>query len=292
MAGVRPLPPGSSIWIAWICALAAAPVCRAQTAVAIVAHPESPGIAIPSSFPGLSFESGSLTSATGFPAENAVFQRMVAQLGPGLVRFGGNSVDRLTGWMRGQRTASTSSSVITSSDADRAFAFARAVGWRVPFSLDLGKGDPATDADEAAYVYQTASDVLSGLEIGNEPDLYHSYGLRRHRHAAVPAGAQRMRRRARARKPGQAADGRHTRGMRGGVTQRDRKAATSGRRPRPANPQLPLAATSFCVGNWELSQPPPSACTSRTLAVRRRVSRSTAVRSAASAVACDWITVR
>jgi hypothetical protein len=80
--------------------------------------------------------------------------------------------------MRGQRTASTSSSVITSSDADRAFAFARAVGWRVLFSLDLGKGDPTTDADEAAYVYQTASDILSGLEIGNEPDLFHSNGLR------------------------------------------------------------------------------------------------------------------
>jgi len=164
--------------IAWICAFVAAPACWAQTAVAIVAHPETPGLAIPGDFIGLSFESGSLTSATGFLAENAVFQRMVAQIGPGLVRFGGNSVDKLTGWMRGHRTPSTSSSIITSSDVDRAFAFARAVGWRVLFSVNLGGGDPATDADEAAYVYQTAGDVLSGLEIGNEPDLYHSNGLR------------------------------------------------------------------------------------------------------------------
>jgi uncharacterized protein (TIGR03437 family) len=164
--------------IVLICALAAASAGWAQTAVTIAAHPESPGIAIPGNFIGLSFESGSLTSATGFPAENAVFQRMVSQLGPGLARFGGNSVDQLTGWMRGQRTSSTSSSVITSSDADRAFAFARAVGWQVLWSLDLGKGVPATDADEAAYVYQTASDVLYGLEIGNEPDLYHGNGLR------------------------------------------------------------------------------------------------------------------
>jgi len=179
MADVRPLQPGRFKRVAWVCsALAAAAVCRAQTPVAIVAHPESPGIAIPRGFPGLSFEAGSLTTATGFPAENAVFQRMVAQLGPGLARFGGNSVDQLTGWMRGQRTASVSSSVITSSDADRAFAFARAVGWQVLFSLDLGKGSPTTDADEAAYVYQTASDVLAGLEIGNEPDLFHSNGLR------------------------------------------------------------------------------------------------------------------
>jgi uncharacterized protein (TIGR03437 family) len=178
MAVVRTLQPGYLRQIAWLCALAAAPVCRAQTAVTIAAHPESPGLAIPSGFLGLSFETGSLTTTTGFPAENTVFQQMVAQLGPGVARFGGNSVDQLTGWMRGQRTASTSSSVITSSDADRAFAFARAVGWQVLFSLDLGKGDPASDADEAAYVYQTASDVLLGLEIGNEPDLYSSNGLR------------------------------------------------------------------------------------------------------------------
>jgi uncharacterized protein (TIGR03437 family) len=152
--------------------------CWAQPAVTVTAHPESPGIAIPQDFIGLSFEAGSLTSATGFPAENLVFQRMVAQIGPGLLRFGGNSVDKLTGWTRGQRTSSTPTSIITSSDADRAFAFARTVGWRVLFSLNLGHGDPDTDADEAAYVYQSASDVLSGLEIGNEPDLFHSNGLR------------------------------------------------------------------------------------------------------------------
>jgi uncharacterized protein (TIGR03437 family) len=164
--------------IALICALVAAPACWAQATVTITAHPEAPGIVIPRDFIGLSFETGSLTSATGFPAENAVFQRMVAQIGPGLLRFGGNSVDRLTGWTRGQRTPSTSSTVITSSDVDRAFALARAVGWRVLFSLGLGHGDPDTDADEAAYVYQTAGDVLSGLEIGNEPDLFRTNGMR------------------------------------------------------------------------------------------------------------------
>jgi uncharacterized protein (TIGR03437 family) len=163
--------------IALIC-LAWGAACRAQPAVTITAHPESPGTAIPSDFIGLSFETGSLTSATGFPAENHVFQRMVAQVGPGLLRFGGNSVDKLTGWMRGQRALSTPASVITSSDADRAFAFARAAGWRALFSLNLGQGDPDTDADEADYVYHSASDVLSGFEIGNEPDLYHSNGLR------------------------------------------------------------------------------------------------------------------
>ena len=161
--------------LALLLATALAP---AQTAVSITAHPESPGIAIPQDFLGLSFESGSLTTATGFPAADPVFQRMVAQIGPGLLRFGGNSVDKLTGWSRAPRTASTSSSVMTAGDADRVFSFARTVGWRVLWSLDLGNGDPASDADEAAYVYGTAADVLTGLEIGNEPDLFHSNGLR------------------------------------------------------------------------------------------------------------------
>jgi uncharacterized protein (TIGR03437 family) len=165
-------------YIALAGALGWVAACWAQTAVTITAHPESPGIAIAGDFIGLSFETGSLTTATGFPAENRVLQRMVAQVGPGLLRFGGNSVDKLTGWTRGQRTPSTPASVIASSDVDRAFGFARAVGWRVLFSLNLGQGDPATDADEADYVYRSASDVLSGFEVGNEPDLFHSNGLR------------------------------------------------------------------------------------------------------------------
>jgi uncharacterized protein (TIGR03437 family) len=155
-----------------------ASILPAQTAVSITAHPGSPGLTIPQDFIGLSFESGALTTTTGFPAADPVFQRMVQQIGPGLLRFGGNSVDKLTGWTRSPRTASTPTSVMTASDADRAFAFARAVGWRVLWSLNLGHGDPATDADEAAYVYSTATDVLAGLEIGNEPDLYYNNGLR------------------------------------------------------------------------------------------------------------------
>jgi hypothetical protein len=163
-----------------ICVLVSAAACWCQTAVAITAHPESPGISIPSNFIGFSYEAGSLTTATGFAvsAASPVFQRMEEQVGPGVLRFGGNSVDQLTGWQRGQRTSTTSTSIMMSSDADRALNFARTVGYRVLWSVNLGHGVPATDADEAQYVYQTASDVLLGLEIGNEPDDYHSNGLR------------------------------------------------------------------------------------------------------------------
>ena len=87
--------------IALIGALAAASLCRGQTPVTIGARPETPGNTIPRDFIGLSFETSLLTNATAFPAGNSVFRRMIAQIGPGLLRFGGNSVDRLTGWTRG-----------------------------------------------------------------------------------------------------------------------------------------------------------------------------------------------
>ena len=165
--------PAALVW-----ALTLIPSCWPQTPVTITPNLASPGVSIPNNFIGLSYEVGSLTSSTGFPAANPVFRQMVSQIGPGVARFGGNSVDKLTGWMRGQRTPSTSTSVLTSSDIDPVFNWARAVGWTVLFSVNLGMGTASADADEANYIYGTASDVLLGLEIGNEPDLYHSNGLR------------------------------------------------------------------------------------------------------------------
>ncbi len=147
---------------------------RAQTntlPVLITVNTGSPGAAIPRDFLGLSFETGSLTSATGFPAENTQFQQMVAQLGLGWLRFGGNSVDQ-TGWARGQRTSASPSTTLMASDVDRVIGFARATGWRVLWGLNLKSSTAGTAADEADYVQQNGSDVLAGFEIGNEPDLY------------------------------------------------------------------------------------------------------------------------
>ena len=155
----------------------------AQAPVTVAAHSTSPGVAIPIDFLGLSFESGNLASTTAFPAENPVFRLMLSQIGPGLLRFGGNSVDKLTGWQASPRitapaSSATPSSVIASSDVDRVLALARAVNWKILYSLGLGTADSASDADQAQYVAAKGADVLYGFEIGNEPDLFHSNGLR------------------------------------------------------------------------------------------------------------------
>ena len=157
------------------------PVCAglwAQTnPVPITVNAAAPAVTIPSDFLGLSFETGSLTDASSaFPAGNAQFQQMVAQLGPGWLRFGGNSVDKSTNWIGGQRTSSTPTGSLTQTDVDSVAAFARATGWRLLWSLRLANSSPTTDAAEADYVITTASDVLAGLEIGNEPDLFANNG--------------------------------------------------------------------------------------------------------------------
>jgi hypothetical protein len=123
----------------------------AQTPVTITVTGVS-GVTLPSDFIGLSFESGNLASTTTFPAENPVFRQMLAQIGPGLLRFGGNSVDKLTGWQATPRTSSTPSTVIASSDVDRVLALTRAVNWKILYSVGLGNADAASDADQAHYV--------------------------------------------------------------------------------------------------------------------------------------------
>ena len=155
----------------WLLAWGAA----AQTAVSITANTASPGVTIPSDFIGLSFETSSIASATGFPSSSAVFEQMLSQLGVGWMRFGGNSVDHTT-WVGGQRSSSTPANSLTGSDVDNVMALARRVGWRVLFGLNLANSTAALDAQEAAYVSQSGSGSLFGFEIGNEPDLYFGNG--------------------------------------------------------------------------------------------------------------------
>lgn len=165
-------------------ATAWASLCLAQTSetvVTIAVHPENPGYRIPDDFIGLSIEETALIpTSPGFQFEpdNAVIERLFSQLAPAHMRWGGNSVDELTGWTHGQRTASSPTNILYSSDVDNAVTFARKVGWKILWGLGMGHMDAAADADQAAYVAHVANGMLEGFEIGNEPNLYHSNGMR------------------------------------------------------------------------------------------------------------------
>jgi hypothetical protein len=131
-----------------------------------------PGAALPADFLGLSFEASVLGSDLFDPARSnlAVFMR---DLGTGRLRFGGNSLDRVTAW-----TADPAASLppwahsrVTPADLARLGALTAATGWKVDLGVNLGHADPTGAADEAEAAVRLIGDGLGTMQIGNEPDL-------------------------------------------------------------------------------------------------------------------------
>jgi hypothetical protein len=106
----------------------------------------SPGYAIPSDFPGLSF--GTETAGQVFSATNTQLMTLFQQIGVRNLRFMG---DEITNHIKNE------------------FAFAQAEG-----SLGVIYGVPLTNvpiaADVAGYIWSKYSAQLDCFEIGNEPD--------------------------------------------------------------------------------------------------------------------------
>ena len=170
-----------------------------QTALVTV-HPEKPGVKIPEDFLGFSFEKKML-SIEAFHPGNSVLINLFTNLGCGVLRVGANEGDS-TFWSRTemkppakQKSLGYSLKPLTIGppSLDNLYAFAKQSGWRVIHGLNLGTGDPAMAADEAAYVLQVGCPLVLALEIGNEPNLYRktpsrvgvrpaSYGYDQYRH--------------------------------------------------------------------------------------------------------------
>jgi hypothetical protein len=130
---------------------------------------------IPQRFIGLSYEKAQLSQPL-FSASNTDLIGLFQRLGPGLLRIGGNSVDK-TVWVA-NRSGQTPGQVAPS-DVDSLAAFLSAVGWPVLYGVNLGGAglnppttSPALAAAEVAYAAQSFGSNLFGIEIGNEPDLY------------------------------------------------------------------------------------------------------------------------
>ncbi len=136
------------------------------------------GAVIPATFQGLSFETELLGENPAFlNVNNSVFIQLLKNLGPGLFRIGGDTSDETT-WTGNARTANTPDNSITTTDIDRLAAFSKLTGWQVLFGLNLGNNDAASAADEAQYAYKSFGNSLFALQSGNEPDVYHLFGLR------------------------------------------------------------------------------------------------------------------
>jgi len=121
-------------------------------------------------------------SIEAFHPGNAALINLFTNLGGGVLRVGANEGDS-TFWSRTemkplskQKSLGYSLKPLTIGppSLDNLYAFAQRSGWRVIHGLNLGTGEPAMAADEAAYALQVGGPLVLGLEIGNEPNLYRS----------------------------------------------------------------------------------------------------------------------
>lgn len=138
----------------------------AQSPVTIKVDTHSPGYRIPEDFAGLSFESSNLLSGKDgrylFSAENKPLINLFRTVGIKDLRVGGGTADGPEFKIPGPR------------DIDQLFAFARAAGVNVIYTVRLLNGNVANDAAIASYIHQHYASQLKCFQIGNEPD-WHSF---------------------------------------------------------------------------------------------------------------------
>ncbi len=117
---------------------------------------------------GLSFEKSTLALPL-FTSTNTPLVTLLRLLGPGVLRVGGNSVERTTWDPHGPGLVA---GTVSPADLDRLAGFAQAVGWPVLYGTPFVAATPADVADEAAQVADRLGQWLDQFELCNEPDLY------------------------------------------------------------------------------------------------------------------------
>jgi hypothetical protein len=160
----------------------------------LTVDPTGPGIQVPETFTGLSYEKAQLAHPGYFSAHNHDLVGLVKRLGKrGVLRIGGNTSD-FSIWTDKNVPVSTKAqdgpvgpdaglnidktTQVTPAAIDELRGFLDATGWDVIYGLDLGHGDPELAASEAAYAVEKLGRALIVLQIGNEPDLFYRNGLR------------------------------------------------------------------------------------------------------------------
>ncbi len=148
-----------------------------QSMFAVTVSPDKLGYRIPADFLGLSYEAPVLTQ-DDFDANNTTFIHLLAMLGQGTLRFGGNSVE-WTYWDNfNPAMPNPKAQTVQPADLDRLFAFTQEVNWGIILGVNLGDYSPQMAAAEAAYALNKDKAQIVAIEIGNEPDLFPSNGFR------------------------------------------------------------------------------------------------------------------
>jgi len=151
--------------LALISILALAARLTAQQKTTVDIDPQANGIAISNDFMGLSFETTAiLPDANGhypyFSADNRSLIRLFKTLGIKNLRIGGNTADR------------PSAPIPSRADIDAAYAFAKAAGTDVIYTVRLRDSKPEDVVATAKYVVDHYKQETLCLSIGNEPNVY------------------------------------------------------------------------------------------------------------------------
>ncbi|MGN8072414.1 hypothetical protein [Mucilaginibacter sp. 22184] len=151
-------------------------IVKPDSAVSINLSVNTTGPVVPNDFLGFSFEKLILTDTTYFNVSNTSFINLFKNLGPGLIRIGGATVDKIA-WTNSKRNSSTQDFVFTN-DVDRFTKFSQATGWNTIWGLNFNEAQFNNDAQETAYVKAKLGTSLSSIAIGNEPEYFPLNGLR------------------------------------------------------------------------------------------------------------------
>jgi len=139
-------------------------LCRAQSPITLRLSPAQPSTRVAPDFVGLSFEMQYVLPGTnGYHFFSRKNKRLIATfktLGVKNLRVGGNTADRPT-----IPTPSTA-------DVDSLFAFAKAAGVKVIYTLRLNQGSLDAATQMANYIMRHYADRLSCFAIGNEPNVF------------------------------------------------------------------------------------------------------------------------
>jgi hypothetical protein len=148
------------------------------------------GRVVPRGFLGLSFEVSSLPQIAQY-ASSGNLVRLLRSLGSGVLRFGGVSADTRVAWSDPSTPpAPWASAVLTAADLRGLARLATNSGWRVLLTLGLAHFEPLAAAQEASAARTALGKMLSGIELGNEPDAYLRHGLREAPWTFAQYGAQ------------------------------------------------------------------------------------------------------
>ena len=128
------------------------------------------GHSLPAAFVGLAMEDWTLTK---HQFAHTDLRRYLLALGPrGLLRIGGNSLDRSFWTSRHERSPRWAQGTATPASLRALAAVLHGTGWRVILGVNLLHFDPARAVDEARSATRILGARLAAIEIGNEPDRY------------------------------------------------------------------------------------------------------------------------